>query len=85
VFTIQTGINDPRYASLRGIRQAQSKPLDVHSLDDLGLSVDDLPMSLTLTSLYEPETEGEAELFEGSAEETAGKLGELLREKGVDA
>ncbi len=85
VFTIQTGINDPRYASLRGIRQAQSKPLDVHSLSDLDISVDDLPLSLTLESLYEPETEGEAELFEGSPEETAGKLGDLLREKGVDA
>jgi electron transfer flavoprotein beta subunit len=85
VFTIQTGINDPRYASLRGIRQAQSKPLDVHSLDDLGLALDDLPLSLTLTSLYEPESEGDATLFEGSAEETAGQLGELLREKGVDA
>jgi electron transfer flavoprotein beta subunit len=85
VFTIQTGINDPRYASLRGIRQAQSKPLDVHSLSELGLTVDDLPLSLTLDSLYEPESEGDAELFEGSAEETAGKLGELLREKGVEA
>jgi electron transfer flavoprotein beta subunit len=57
----------------------------VHSLDDLGLALDDLPLSLTLTSLYEPESEGDATLFEGSAEETAGQLGELLREKGVDA
>jgi electron transfer flavoprotein beta subunit len=85
VFTIQTGINDPRYASLRGIRQAQSKPLEVYSLDDLGLSVADLSLSLSLTSLYEPESEGDAQLFEGSPEETAGELGELLREKGVDA
>ncbi len=83
VLTIQTGINDPRYASLRGIRQAQSKPLDVKTLDDVGVEVGDLP--LTLSSLYEPETEGEATLFEGSAEETAGQLAELLEEKGVDA
>ncbi|MFC7132568.1 MULTISPECIES: electron transfer flavoprotein subunit beta/FixA family protein [Salinibaculum] len=85
VLTIQTGINDPRYASLRGIRQAQSKPLDVKSLADLDLSGEDLPLSLTLESLYEPESEGEAELFEGGAEETAGQLADLLREKGVDA
>jgi electron transfer flavoprotein beta subunit len=85
VLTIQTGINDPRYASLRGIRQAQSKPLDVKSLDDVGLTVEDLPLSLTLTSLYEPETEGDATVFEGSADETAGQLSDLLREKGVDA
>jgi electron transfer flavoprotein beta subunit len=85
VLTIQTGINEPRYASLRGIRSAQSKPLDVQSLADLGLAVEDLPLSLSLESLYEPETEGEAELFEGSADETAGKLADLLEEKGVGA
>jgi len=85
VLTIQTGINDPRYASLRGIRQAQSKPLDVKSLDDVGLAVEDLPLSLTLSSLYEPETEGEATLFEGGADETAGELADLLRERGVEA
>jgi electron transfer flavoprotein beta subunit len=85
VLTIQTGINDPRYASLRGIRQAQSKPLDVKTLDDVGLAVADLPLSLTLSELYEPESEGEATLFEGGADETAGELADLLREKGVDA
>jgi electron transfer flavoprotein beta subunit len=85
VLTIQTGINEPRYASLRGIRQAQSKPLDVKTLEDVGVAAEDLPLSLTLSSLYEPETEGEAALFEGSAEETAGELADLLREKGVEA
>jgi electron transfer flavoprotein beta subunit len=85
VLTIQTGINEPRYASLRGIRSAQSKPLEVQSLADLGLAAEDLPLSLSLESLYEPETEGEAELFEGSADETAGKLADLLEEKGVGA
>jgi electron transfer flavoprotein beta subunit len=85
VLTIQTGINEPRYASLRGIRQAQSKPLDAKSLADLGVDEDDLSLSMELTSLYEPETEGEAEIFEGSADETAGQLAELLAEKGVEA
>ncbi|MHB9286891.1 electron transfer flavoprotein subunit beta/FixA family protein [Halobacteriales archaeon Cl-PHB] len=85
VLTIQTGINEPRYASLRGIRQAQSKPLDAKSLDDLGVGAGDLPLSQALTGLEEPETEGEAELFEGSAEDTAGELAELLREQGVGA
>ncbi len=35
VLTIQTGINEPRYASLRGIRQAQRKELEVLGLADL--------------------------------------------------
>jgi len=83
VLTIQTGINDPRYASLRGIRQAQSKDLAVKSLDDLGLGPDALDSPIEQTALYEPETEGEATLFEGGAGETAGELAGLLREKGV--
>ncbi|MEF8974166.1 MAG: electron transfer flavoprotein subunit beta/FixA family protein [Haloarcula sp.] len=83
VLTIQTGINDPRYASLRGIRQAQSKELAEYSLADIGLDAAGIESPLEQTSLYEPETEGEATVFEGSAEETAAELAELLEEKGV--
>jgi len=83
VLTIQTGINEPRYASLRGIRQAQSKELAVKSLDDLGLPAETADSSLELTSMYEPESEGDATIWEGSAEETAGELAAFLRDKGV--
>ena len=83
VLTIQTGINDPRYASLRGIRQAQSKELDVRSLEDAGLSPADIESPLEQTSLYEPTSESDATVFEGSAEETAGELAAVLREAGV--
>jgi electron transfer flavoprotein beta subunit len=85
VLTIQTGINEPRYASLRGIRQAQSKPLDAHTLDEIGVDADDLPLPLTLTDLEEPEVESDVELFEGSPEETATALAEMLRDNGVEA
>src|SRR5215469_6669187 len=37
VLTIQLGINTPRYASLRSIKQAAAKPIEVLSLDDMGL------------------------------------------------
>ena len=83
VLTIQTGINDPRYASLRGIRQAQSKELAVKSLDDLGLGADALESPIEQTALYEPETEGEATLLDGSAVETATELAGVLRDHGV--
>ena len=36
--SIQTGANQVRYASLKGIMQAKKKPVDVKSIDDLGLS-----------------------------------------------
>ena len=83
VLTIQTGINEPRYASLRGIRQAQRKPLDVQELGDLGLDEGVLETPVSRTAMYVPETESDATVFEGDAEETAGQLADMLRDKGV--
>jgi electron transfer flavoprotein beta subunit len=85
VLTIQTGINEPRYASLRGIRQAQSKELDVQTLADLGLDAAAADSRLDVTEMFVPETESDAELFEGDAGETAAQLATVLREKGVGA
>jgi electron transfer flavoprotein beta subunit len=81
--TIQTGINEPRYASLRGIRQAQRKPIDVRSLEDIGLDASVLESPVERTSMYEPESESDAVVWEGSAEETAGELATFLEESGV--
>ena len=83
VLTIQTGINEPRYASLRGIRQAQRKDLAIQSFDDLGVDASVAEGRLRLTDMYEPESETDATVWEGTPEETAGQLAELLREKGV--
>ena len=83
VLTIQTGINEPRYASLRGIRQAQRKPLEVHSLEAVGLDADVVESPVERTDMYEPESEGDATYWEGSAEDTAGELADFLRDEGV--
>ena len=83
VLTIQTGINDPRYASLRGIRQAQSKEIASTELADIGLDAAVTESAVSLTELYEPETVSDATVYEGSAEETAGQLADLLRDEGV--
>jgi len=83
VFTIQTGINDPRYASLRGIRQAQSKPLDVYTPADVGVDFTALDESLSLTSLAEPTAESDATMLEGDAEAAASQLADVLADSGV--
>ena len=83
VLSIQTGINEPRYASLRGIRQAQSKPLDVHTSENLGLDPTDLESPLELTGLAEPESESDTQFIEGDAGEQATELGDLLQDLGV--
>jgi electron transfer flavoprotein beta subunit len=83
VLTIQTGINEPRYASLRGIRQAQRKPLEVYDLDDVGLDESVVDSPVERTDMYEPESEGNATVWEGSPEDTAESLAEFLRDEGV--
>jgi electron transfer flavoprotein beta subunit len=85
VLTIQTGINEPRYASLRGIRQAQSKEIAPKTLSDLGLDAATVASPVTMTAMYEPETESDATIFEGDAAETATQLADVLSEKGVGA
>ena len=83
VLTIQTGINEPRYASLRGIRQAQGKPLDVLDLEALDVGPGVLSSPIRRTSLYEPETEGDAVIWEGDAEAAGSQLADFLRDEGV--
>ncbi|AXG05943.1 electron transfer flavoprotein beta subunit/FixA family protein [Haloplanus rubicundus] len=85
VLTIQTGINEPRYASLRGIRQAQRKELAVHTLADLDLDPGLVDDDLTLAGMSKPESESDATVFEGSAEETAAELETVLQDAGVGA
>jgi electron transfer flavoprotein beta subunit len=83
VLSIQTGINEPRYASLRGIRQAQRKEIAPMGLGDLGLDAGSVESPLSVTEMYEPETESDVEMFEGGADDAAGQLADLLRDKGV--
>jgi len=83
VLTIQTGLNEPRYASLRGIRQAQSKEIAEFGLADLGLDADAVASPIARTAMYEPETESDATYLDGAADEQAGQLADVLRDKGV--
>jgi electron transfer flavoprotein beta subunit len=85
VLTIQTGLNEPRYASLRGIRQAQSKEITPRSLADLGLDPNDVRSAIDLTEMFVPEAEGDTEYLEGDTGDQAAGLAEVLREKGVGA
>jgi electron transfer flavoprotein beta subunit len=79
VLSIQLGINQPRYASLRGIKQAKLKPVDELSLDDLGLSADAVAPASRVRRMYAPER-GKAELITGSAAEQAARLAEIIKE-----
>jgi electron transfer flavoprotein beta subunit len=74
VITIQTGINEPRYAPIRGIREAQKKELKVLKVEDLGLTENDVNADSSLVELqklYIPEVVSHAEIIEGEPEEKA--------------
>jgi len=74
VITIQTGINEPRYAPIRGIREAQKKELKVLKIEDLGLAEDEVSAASSLVELqklYIPEVVSRAEVIEGTPEEKA--------------
>jgi len=83
VLTIQTGINEPRFASLRDITRAQQADIAVESFAELGLDDDAVVPSIERTDLYEPDTDGEATIFEGSPDETAAELAAVVEETGV--
>jgi len=88
VLTIQLGINTPRYASLRSIKQAAAKPIEVRSLADLGLSAGDVGEAGSLSRvrrMYLPD-KGRAQLIEGDAAQQAKRLADIIREfKGAAA
>lgn len=86
VLTIQTGINEPRYASFKGIREASKKEIKLIDLSASGLSADNVgePGSLTVLKEYSMPEVGElAEILEGDASETSAKLATILKEKGL--
>lgn len=83
VLSIQTGINEPRYVSIMGIRKAAKKELNVIDLGELALSDDDLLKRTTIEEIFlPPETEG-AEMLEGDASTIAEKILRIIKEKGV--
>ena len=79
VLSIQLGINQPRYASLRGIKQAQQKPVDELSLEDLGLDESSVQPASRVRKMYVP-AKGAAEIISGSPAEQAKRLAELIKE-----
>lgn len=85
VLSIQTGINEPRYVGIRGIRKVASVEIPV--LDAAALGVDASAVGaagakVKRVDYFVPQTGASAEMLEGSTEEIAGKLVDLLKAKG---
>ena len=86
VLTIQTGINEPRYVSIMGIRKARNKEIRELHLEDTGLAKDNVGTAgsfVTTEGLSLPVSDKQAEILEGSPEEASEKLAEILKKGGV--
>jgi len=86
VLAIQTGINEPRYVSIMGIRKAREKEIKVLGLRDLGLKEKEVGESgswITVEKMFIPPIEKEAEILTGGLDEIATKIVETLRARGL--
>ncbi len=85
VLSIQTGINEPRYVGIRGIRKVASVDIPVFGSADLGLPADAVGVSgarVKRVDYFVPELGEGAEILQGSMEEKIDKLIEFLKAKG---
>lgn len=79
LLTIQSGINQLRYATLKGIMAAKKKELKEVKATDLGLTAEDLKPMQAIERTYVPEKSKKTEILDGKPAEIAAKLVEKLR------
>ena len=84
VLSIQTGINEPRYVGMRGIRQAASIPIPTFDAAKLkvGTETGGSSAKVKRVDYFTPATGGGARMLTGSEEEMAEEVFELLASKG---
>ena len=80
LLTVQTGINRPRHANLRAIKQAEAKPRELLDLKALGLDARELRRSAgaRVRSLRRPDPGSRAQMLEGDADEIARQILEIV-------
>jgi electron transfer flavoprotein beta subunit len=85
VLSIQTGINEPRYVGMRGIRQVASIPIPTFDASSLGVgpgTVGANGAKVKRVDYFVPALGKGAEILHGSREENAGRVLELVAAKG---
>lgn len=85
VLSIQTGINEPRYVGMKGIRQVASIPIPTFGASNLGLdpsNVGEGGAKVKRVDYFVPALGKGAEILHGSREENIDKVLELVATKG---
>jgi electron transfer flavoprotein beta subunit len=84
VITAQKGLNEPRYPSFRGIRQARSKPYTLWSVGDVGLDAGMVGMGgakLKVVEILPPPERPPGRVVPGEPADAARQVVRLLREE----
>jgi len=85
VLSIQTGINEPRYVGMRGIRAVASVPIPTYGASELALDpsrVGEAAAKVKRVEYFVPALGKGAEMLEGSREENVERVVELVAAKG---
>jgi len=85
VLSIQTGINEPRYVGMRGIRQVASLPIPTLGVAELGSdtsAVGEAAAKVKRVDYFVPAAGKGAQILSGSREENADKVLELVAARG---
>jgi electron transfer flavoprotein beta subunit len=82
---VQTGINQVRYASLKGIMAAKKKPLEVKTAADLGLAgkVGAAAATVRIEKIAPPPKGDRAQILKGSTDEIVAGLVGKIKELGL--
>lgn len=81
VFTMQKGVNTPRYPTLPNIMKAKKKEIKEFSLADLGLNADDLASGLEVKDMALPRQDRLNKILEGETTERVEELLTVLRQE----
>jgi electron transfer flavoprotein beta subunit len=81
VVSAQKGLNEPRYASLKGIMAAKKKTIEVKDAAALGLSAEALRSRTTVAALEMPPARQAVRMVEGDPDTQARELIRLLHEE----
>ena len=81
VISAQKGLNDPRYASLKGIMQAKKKKIEKMDAAALGLDAAALAPKLEIVKMEPPPPRPAVKMIEGDPEQQSKELLRLLSEE----
>ncbi len=75
LITIQSGINEPRYATLRAIKQAEQKEIEVVEPEEIG------EPAYRVRRMFVPPKGAGAEMLDGDADSIAERIAEIVKDR----